>query len=109
MGIPAVNVALIPFARKNEYNRALPISDAAGQFAGDIVGTLRALGTNDTNIGILASVAVPGAKWLSAAIGGGLVGAALTDSCLMGTLLAKLPYNKDASCDLQTVLRELSD
>jgi rhodanese-related sulfurtransferase len=59
--------------------------------------------------GILASVAVPGAKWLSAAIGGGLVGAALTDSCLMGTLLAKLPYNKDASCDLQSVLRELSD
>jgi rhodanese-related sulfurtransferase len=59
--------------------------------------------------GILASVVAPGAKWLSAAIGGGLVGAALTDSCLMGTLLAKLPYNKDASCDLQTVLRELSD
>lgn len=58
MGIPAVNVALIPFDRKNEYNRALPISDASGQFAGDIVGILRRLGTNDTNIGILASVAV---------------------------------------------------
>ncbi|MBS1813213.1 MAG: DUF4331 family protein [Acidobacteria bacterium] len=58
MGIPAVNVALIPFARKNEYNRALPINDANGQFAGDIVSLLRRLGTNDTNIGVLASVAV---------------------------------------------------
>lgn len=58
MGNPAVNVALIPYARKNEYNRALPINDANGQFAGDIVGLLRRLGTNDTNIGILASVAV---------------------------------------------------
>jgi rhodanese-related sulfurtransferase len=59
--------------------------------------------------GVLASVVVPGAKWFSAAIGGGLVGAALTDSCLMGTLLAKLPYNRGVSCDLQSVLRELED
>ena len=59
--------------------------------------------------GVLASVVVPGAKWFSAAIGGGLVGAALTDSCPAGTLLAKLPYNRGASCDLQSVLRELED
>ncbi|MBS1792035.1 MAG: DUF4331 family protein [Acidobacteria bacterium] len=58
MGIPAVNVALVPFARKNEYNLATPQDDAAGQFASSIVGTLTALGTNATNIGILASVAV---------------------------------------------------
>lgn len=58
MATPAVNTALIPFARKNEYNAASPQDDAAGRFAGDIVATLKALGTNDTNIGILASVAV---------------------------------------------------
>ena len=58
MATPAVNTALIPFARKNEYNAASPEDDAAGRFASDIVATLKALGTNDTNIGILASVAV---------------------------------------------------
>lgn len=57
-GIPAINVALIPFARKTEYNHATTMDDAAGKFAGDIVATLKALGTNDTNIGILAGLAV---------------------------------------------------
>jgi hypothetical protein len=55
---PAVNVALIPFSRKNEFNRASTKDDAAGVFAGDIVATLTSLGTNATNIGILAQVAV---------------------------------------------------
>src|SRR5688572_9224897 len=56
--IPAVNTALIPFPRKNEFNRASTRDDANGRFAGDIVATLTALGTNATNIGILAQVAV---------------------------------------------------
>lgn len=58
MGNPAINVALIPFARKNEYNFGTTQDDANGVFADSIVGTLKALGTNDTNIGILAGVAV---------------------------------------------------
>ena len=64
MGNPAVNVALVPFARKDEYNTATPQQDAAGRFAGDIVATLTALGTNSTNIGILASVAVTHGDYL---------------------------------------------
>jgi hypothetical protein len=55
---PAVNVALIPYPRKNEFNRASTKDDADGVFAGDIVATLTSLGTNATNIGILAQVAV---------------------------------------------------
>jgi hypothetical protein len=58
MATPAVNVALIPFARKDEYNTGTPEEDANGRFAGDIVATLKALGTDDKNIGILAQVAV---------------------------------------------------
>jgi hypothetical protein len=58
MATPAVNVALIPFARKDEYNTGTPEEDANGRFAADIVATLKALGTDDTNIGILANVAV---------------------------------------------------
>lgn len=58
MGNPAINVALIPFNRKNEYNASDTRDDAKGKFAKDIVGTLKALGTNDANINALASIAV---------------------------------------------------
>ena len=64
MATPAVNTALIPFARKNEYNASTPRDDANGRFANDIVGTLTALGTNASNIGILASVAVSNGDYL---------------------------------------------
>lgn len=62
--VPAVNTALIPYPRKNEYNAAKPQDDANGVFAGDIVATLTALGTNSTNIGILAGVAVSNGDYL---------------------------------------------
>jgi hypothetical protein len=58
MGVPAINTVLVPFPRKNEYNRATAKQDAAGKFSTDIVGTLTALGTDAAHIGILASVAV---------------------------------------------------
>jgi hypothetical protein len=58
MGNPAVNVALVPFSRKDEYNAANTQDDAAGQFAASIVATLHALGTNQSNINTLAEVAV---------------------------------------------------
>jgi Domain of unknown function (DUF4331) len=64
MGNPAVNVALVPFSRKDEYNFATPKDDANGQFADDIVATLTALGTDATNIAILANVAVTGGDYL---------------------------------------------
>ncbi len=57
-GNPAVNVALTPFPIKDRYNGASPLDDANGMFASDIVGVLTRFGTNATNIGILASVAV---------------------------------------------------
>ncbi|MDQ6765110.1 MAG: DUF4331 domain-containing protein [Verrucomicrobiota bacterium] len=57
-GVPAVNVVTIPAPRKDEYNSATPQDDAAGRFAGDIIATLKSLGTSDSNIGILAEVAV---------------------------------------------------
>jgi rhodanese-related sulfurtransferase len=43
---------------------------------------------------VLGSVAVPPLKWVAAAIGAGLAGAALTNTCAMGMLLARLPYNR---------------
>src|SRR2546421_3305445 len=64
MGVPAVNVALIPLARKNEYNSASPVDDANGRFANTIIGTLTALGTNSQNINLLASIAVLNGDYL---------------------------------------------
>src|SRR2546428_1723161 len=58
MGNPAVNVALVPFARKNEYNLASTEDDAKGKFATDIMTMLTKLGTSQANINVLAQVAV---------------------------------------------------
>lgn len=63
-GVPAVNTALIPFPRKNEFNAATPQDDANGVFANSIVATLNTFGTNQTNIAILASVAVTTGDYL---------------------------------------------
>lgn len=56
---------------------------------------------------VLASVAVPKFKWVAAAIGGGLTFASLTNTCAMGIALSKLPYNRGATCDAQTVVSQL--
>ena len=43
---------------------------------------------------VVGSVAVPKAKWIAAAIGGGLTYAAVSNTCAMATVLSKLPYNR---------------
>ncbi|MDO3686229.1 rhodanese-like domain-containing protein [Micromonospora sp. C28ISP2-4] len=58
---------------------------------------------------VLGSVFVPGLKWVAAFIGAGLTFAALTGTCAMGMLLSKLPYNRGASCDLDTIVGQLRD
>lgn len=63
-GNPAVNVALIPFGRKNEFNKSTTEDDAKGLFVGDIAATLQKFGTNQTNIGVLAEVAVTNGDFL---------------------------------------------
>ncbi|GIE54524.1 sulfurtransferase [Amorphoplanes nipponensis] len=58
---------------------------------------------------ILASIAVPALKWVAALLGAGLAVAALTDTCAMGMLLGKLPYNRGSRCDLDTIVGQLRD
>lgn len=58
---------------------------------------------------ILGSLAVPKLKWLAAGVGGGLTFAAVSNTCAMGTLLSKLPYNRGASCDAQSIVAQLVD
>lgn len=56
---------------------------------------------------VVASVFVPGAEWVAGVIGAGLTFAALSNTCALGMLLSKLPYNRNASCDLDTVIDQL--
>ncbi len=56
---------------------------------------------------VLGSIAAPKLKWVAAAIGGGLSVAALTNTCAMGMLLSKLPYNRGATCDAQSIVSQL--
>lgn len=58
---------------------------------------------------ILGSIAVPKLKWVAGAIGGGLTFAALSNTCAMGMMLSKLPYNRGATCDAQTIVSQLVD
>ena len=56
-------------------------------------------------LGLLADLALPGARWLSAAVGGGLVFSAVSNTCAMGQMLGKLPFNRPIS----TAARSLED
>ena len=59
---------------------------------------------------VLGSLLVPGLQWVAALMGAGLTVAALTNTCALGMLLAKLPYNRGtASCDLNTIVGQLRD
>ena len=40
-------------------------------------------------------------------VGGGLVFAAVSNTCMMGNLLGKLPYNRGPACDIDQALTRL--
>lgn len=65
-------------------------------------GALAAVG------GVLALVVHPLFATVPAIIGSGLVFAGITDSCAMGLLLSRLPYNRPASCDVPAMVRALT-
>lgn len=45
---------------------------------------------------------------IPAFVGSGLVFAGVTDTCAMGMLIAKLPHNRPASCDVPAMVRALT-
>jgi rhodanese-related sulfurtransferase len=55
-------------------------------------------------IAVVLSVLVPEAKWLAGAVGFGLAFSAATNTCAMGNVLARLPYNQSDKCDIAGVL-----
>ena len=57
---------------------------------------------------VAASAVVPAARWVAGAVGAGLVVAAVSDTCAMGALLARLPYNRRNSCDVDKMVAALT-
>lgn len=58
-------------------------------------------------LSILAGLVIPGAQWVAFVMGVGLAGAAATNTCLMGMMLAKLPYNRGPRCDADAIVAQL--
>lgn len=83
-----------------------PVNRGEGRW--DLERQVRLVAGGLVATGVLASTVAPRAKWLSGLVGGGLLTAALTDSCLMGSLLSKLPYNRDLEPDVRDVVDTLA-
>ena len=73
MGIPGINIVLVPYEKKDAYNRSATsldppssaeTSDLGGLLAGDIIASLQALQTGDEAIGVLANLAVLNGDYL---------------------------------------------
>jgi rhodanese-related sulfurtransferase len=69
---------------------------------------VRAVAGGITIASIVASIGYPKLRFVAGAIGVGLFVSAVTNTCTLGNLLAKLPYNRGPKCDLDCVLSEIA-
>ncbi len=81
----------------------------AGHQRWDLERQVRLVAGSIVLTSIAASAVAPAARWVAGAIGGGLTVAALTNSCAMGALLSRLPYNRATSCDPQFLVDQLAE
>lgn len=58
-------------------------------------------------VSAVTSLWVPAAVFVAAFVGAGLTVAALTDTCAMGMLLARLPYNRAGEVDVEAAVARL--
>ena len=87
--------------------QGLPVNRGAQRW--DLERQVRLVAGSLVLTSVLGSIAVPRLKWLAAGIGGGLTFAALSNTCAMGAVLSKLPYNRGAGCDPQTIVAQLTE
>ena len=104
-GLP--NVHLLDGGILAWQQHAAPVT--AGRARWDIERQVRLVAGLLVFLFVMGGLLLPGVQFLAAAIGAGLAVAALTNTCAMGMLLAKLPYNRGAACDLPTVVARLRE
>jgi len=56
---------------------------------------------------IIASLKLPKVRFLAGGVGFGLLFSAVTNTCAMGVMLSKLPYNRGPECALDDVIRQI--
>ncbi|RAO53431.1 putative adenylyltransferase/sulfurtransferase M oeZ [Micromonospora saelicesensis] len=84
-----------------------PIRQGAPRW--DLERQVRLVAGSIVLVSVLGSVFVPQLKWVAGLIGVGLTVAAVTNTCAMGMVLGRLPYNRSATCDLDTIVGQLRD
>ncbi|MET8262509.1 rhodanese-like domain-containing protein [Micromonospora arida] len=84
-----------------------PIKHGAPRW--DLERQVRLVAGSIVLVSVLGSVFVPQLKWVAGFIGAGLTFAAVTNTCAMGMMLGKLPYNRGASRDVGTIVGQLRD
>ncbi|WP_327643906.1 rhodanese-like domain-containing protein [Micromonospora zamorensis] len=84
-----------------------PISQGAPRW--DLERQVRLVAGSIVLVSVLGSVFVPQLKWVAGFIGAGLTFAAVSNTCAMGMMLGKLPYNRGANCDVNTIVGQLRD
>ncbi|MBQ0989273.1 rhodanese-like domain-containing protein [Micromonospora sp. PSH03] len=82
-----------------------PIRQGAPRW--DLERQVRLVAGSIVLVSVLGSVFVPQLKWVAGFIGAGLTFAAVTNTCAMGMVLGRLPYNRGANCDLDTIVGQL--
>ncbi|MFJ5673695.1 rhodanese-like domain-containing protein [Streptomyces sp. NPDC093097] len=85
-----------PVDRDEKAATVWPMERQVRFAAGSLVLTGLALGTRSRH-----------ARWLSAGVAGGLIFSAVTNTCGMAALLAKLPHNRPRTTDLDATLEAL--
>ncbi|MFI0351273.1 rhodanese-like domain-containing protein [Actinomadura sp. 9N407] len=87
--------------------QAAGIPVRTGRARWDLERQVRLVAGGIVLVSILVSVVFPPAKWVAGFIGAGLTFAALSGTCAMGMMLARLPYNRGPRTDLKTVVGAL--
>lgn len=88
----------------------LPVETApAGEERWSLERQVRLVAGSIALTSVVASTVFPKAKWGAGLIGGGLAFAALSDTCMMGNLLARLPYNQGPGCDIDAAVARLNE
>ena len=79
-----------------------------GRARWDLERQVRLVAGSIVLVAVLLSVVVAPVKWIAGLVGAGLTVAALSGTCVMGMLLARLPYNRGPRTDLDSVIRSLA-
>lgn len=88
-----------------EYRRHADVVD--GRERWELERQIRLVAGSIVTVSTLLSLRWPRARFAAGAIGAGLAAAAITNTCLMGAALSRLPYNRTRSVNADQVLADL--